>query len=285
MDLQSGCEMTSFSAHRDSPAGGENSSFSVQFHLLGSVPFEDFLALQRRLVYEAGGQDDGRITVLLCEHPALITVGRLGSRLHIRLTGEQLRNRQIPVRYVSRGGGCVLHGRGQLAVYPIAPLWAHRWTVGDYLSRLQQALTRTLEDLGIKPQSSSPHQGIWGRSGQLVNWGFAVKNWVTCHGAFVNVNPTMTHYPFVDVVDPMQIDQRYRSMSFETAKGRSSRSKSTMGSLFAERRRAMSTSKVRATLIPSLAEAFGTERYHLITGHPWLADNKNSRLESRSCVS
>ena len=126
---------------------GAEASFAVQFHLLGTVDYEESQRLQRQLVYEAGGQDDGRIVVLLCEHPPLISVGRSGSRGHIRWTNEQLRMRQLDVRWVNRGGGCVLHAPGQLAIYPIVPLAWHGWTVGEYLRRFRQALTQTLDEL------------------------------------------------------------------------------------------------------------------------------------------
>ena len=244
----------------------DRASFAVQFHLLGIVPFDTFLKIQRRLVYEAGGYDDGRITVLLCEHPALISVGRAGSRGHVRLTSEQLRKRQLEVRWVSRGGGCVLHGPGQIAVYPIVPIQWHGWTVGDYLGRLRSALLGTFDQLAVRSETVAVQHGIWGRSGQLATWGVAVRNWITCHGAFVNVNPMMTHYPFVDTVEPLAAKRGQ---------------KSTMGSLFAERRRAMTIPKVRATLIPNLATAFGTERYHLITGHPLLTKPRRPHLESQ----
>ena len=94
----------------------------AEFRLLGRVPFDAFLALQSRLVYEAGGLAEPRIVVLLCEHPDLITVGRAGSRGHIRFSNDQLKHEQLGVRWISRGGGCVLHAPGQLAVYPIVPL-------------------------------------------------------------------------------------------------------------------------------------------------------------------
>jgi lipoyl(octanoyl) transferase len=243
--------------------------YSIRFHLLSTVDYERFLRLQRRLVYEAGGYDDGRITVLLCEHPALISVGRSGSRGHIRLSGEQLRRRHLSVRWVSRGGGCVLHGPGQIAVYPIVPLRWHGWSVGEYLERLRQSLAGTLDQLLVRYEFGQ-QPGLWGRSGQLATWGIAVRNWITCHGAFINVNPMMTHYPFVDSVDPFRLE--------------GSR-KSTMGCLFAERRRAMTVAKVRATLIPNLAAALGTESYHLITGHPLLSFSRRAELESRSRAS
>lgn len=262
--------MSRDSRQNDLHNAGDESAFAMHFHLLGQVPFDDFLKLQRRLVYEAGGYPDGRITVLLCEHPELITVGRLGSRAHIRLTGEQLRSRRLEVRWVSRGGGCLLHGPGQIAVYPIVPLTWHGWSVGEYLARLERALVETCDQLSVRCQRRDRQPGIWGRSGLLACCSVAVRRWITCHGAYVNVNPMMTHYGFVDVVDPLS-----------TSRGQ----KTTMGSLFAERRQAMTIPKVRATLIPNLAAAFGTERYHLVTGHPLLKITRRTRLEARNRAS
>ncbi|MGM0487645.1 MAG: lipoyl(octanoyl) transferase LipB [Planctomycetota bacterium] len=256
--------MRKFQAQKDLHRPETGRSFSVQFHLLGRVPFDEFLAFQRRLVYEASGQDDGRITVLLCEHPALITVGRTGSRRHIRLTSRQLRERRLEVRWVSRGGGCILHGPGQISVYPIVPLRWHGWTVGEYLRRLRWALIQTMDQLAVRHEIKGRPAGIWGRSGQLAAWGVAVRNWVTSHGAYVNVNPVMTQYPFVDVIDP---------------DGTERGEKSTMGCLLAERRQAVTSPGVRARLIPLLAAALGTEQYHLITGH-WLLGRRSSE-ESR----
>ena len=258
------------SAQSDWLRSPEPESFAVQFHLLGMVPFDQCWRLQQRLVYEVSGREDGGIVVLLCEHPWCISVGRSGSRGHISLTSEQLRQRHLSVRWVSRGGGCVLHGPGQLAVYPIVPLPWHRWTVGEYLRRFVMALQDTLEQLGVRPQREDNQIGLWGRSGQLVHWGISVRNWTTSQGAFINVNPQMTNYPFVNIADPLELGFRR---------------KATMGSLFAERRQAMTMPKVRATLIPQLASALGTERYHLITGHPLLSRAERSQHEARNRAS
>ena len=67
--------------------------FPVHIHLLGTVDFEDCLALQRRLAYDAVSRDDGRVVVLLCKHPPLITIGRSGSRADVRLTVAELTQR------------------------------------------------------------------------------------------------------------------------------------------------------------------------------------------------
>src|SRR5262245_24795126 len=107
----------------------------LQTYLLGLVEFEAALVLQRMFVYQVAG-DRGRAALLLCEHPPLITVGRQGSRGHIHLEPEELTALRWPVRWVNRGGGCLLHLPGQLAAYPILPLDAFGLGLQGYLDRL-----------------------------------------------------------------------------------------------------------------------------------------------------
>jgi len=228
----------------------------AEFRLLGRVPFGDCLALQNRLVDETAGRNDARIVVLLCEHPDLITVGRRGSRGHIRLTNQQLKREQLHVRWVRRGGGCVLHTPGQLAVYPIVPLDALGWRVGRYMRRLQQGIVEALGELNIRTEAYPRRSGVWGRSGQLASVGVAVRDRISYHGAFINVNPAMRQYAFVDALPPERVPPG---------------EKATMGCLVAERQTAVRMTSVRATLVKALAAAFGCQRYHLYTGHPWLS--------------
>src|SRR5207253_2503269 len=93
----------------------------LQVYLLGTVDFEEMLRVQRRLVYDVAGDRD-RAVLILCEHPPGISVGREGSREHIRCGPAELAARRWPVRWVNRGGGCLLHLPGQLAIYPIVAL-------------------------------------------------------------------------------------------------------------------------------------------------------------------
>lgn len=250
----------------DRDEADDNQAFVAWFHLLGQVDFDTCQRLQQRIVYEAGERDDGRIVVILCEHLPLITIGRAGSRRHVRLTNEQLRARQLELRWVSRGGGCLLHAPGQLAVYPVVPLWWHGWTVGEYLRRLQQAATCALQELLAAPGLTAVDGGLWGRTGQLAACGVAVRNWTTYHGLFLNVNPPPADFSMVDVVDPLRCRPGQ---------------KTTMGSLFAERGRTLSVPRVRAVLIPHLAAALGTARYHVITGHPLLSPIRSTWRATR----
>ena len=222
---------------------------AMETFLLGRLDLARCLALQQRLVYEMGARDDGQICLLLCEHPDVITVGRGGSPGEIQLDAGLLRKGQLEVRWVKRGGGCLVHCPGQLAVYPIVPLKWHGLSVGQYLDRLQAGILRTLDQLGVRGRTRPPRHGIWGRTGQLVAFGAAVRDWVTYHGAFINVCPAMGLFRLVDA-DPQ--DQ------------------TRMSCLVTERGRPVKMTSVRAELVGRLTEAFGCDRYHLYTGHPHL---------------
>jgi len=223
---------------------------ALEAHLLGRLDFAQCLALQQHLAEELSQRRDGQVRLLLCEHPDLITVGRGGSPADIQLGRGLVRNGQIDVRWVSRGGGCLVHTPGQLAVYPIFPLFWHGLKLGEYLNRFQRGILRALAELGVEGRTDAGRHGVWGRTGQLVAIGVAVRNWVAYHGAFVNVCPRMGLFQLVET-DPLHGTR--------------------MSCLVAERGQPVRMTRVRAELIRHLTAAFECDRYHLHTGHPWLA--------------
>ena len=223
---------------------------AVQVYLLGTIDYQRCLALQDRLVYEAGDDRDGHISILICEHNGLLTVGRQGSRAHILCDQHELTSRQLAVRWVNRGGGCVLHTPGQLAIYPIVPLTARGWTPGEYAARLQSGIVSALADVGVQGQVRPNRHGVWGRSGQLVAFGVAVKHWIAYHGAFINVAPNMQLLQLIDA-DPLE--------------------HAPSGSLVAERQQPVRMQAVREALLRRLTEAFGCDRFHPNAGHPLLS--------------
>ena len=152
------------------PFQTEPQSAAIQTHLLGLIDHARCLALQRRLVDEIGGRNDGQIALLLCEHPNLITVGRAGSAADLSLESDLLRSHRLESRWVGRGGGCVVHTPGQLAIYPIVPLEWHQFSVGEYLDRLQSGILNALDEIGIRGQLRPGRHGVWGRTGQLAVW-------------------------------------------------------------------------------------------------------------------
>ena len=223
---------------------------SLAAYLLGTVDFELCMALQQRLVYESGGQRDGHISLLICEHLPVITLGRSGSRMDIRLSQRTLASEGLTVRWVNRGGGSLVHAPGQLAIYPIVPLEAPGWSVGEYLRRLQSGIAAVLAELGLQGHAPAGRRGVWGRTGQIAALGVAVKNWTTYYGAYLNVSPA----------------RRLLSVVHTDASRRAA-----MSSLAIERQQPVKMSRVREAVVRHLAAAFDRPRYHLHTGHALLA--------------
>lgn len=226
---------------------------ALQFHFLGSVSYEECWALQRRLVKAARPEHSADIVVLLCEHPTLITIGRRGSRGHIAATDEELQRRELTVRWEARGGGCVMHAPGQLAIYPLLSLVGCRWSVGDYARRLRHGVSQTLQELNLTVCDIPGTWGLAGRTGPLATMGVSVRGGMTSLGMWLNVQPQLADFKLVSVLPPSAAAMR-----------------PTMSSLAAERQGNITMPRVRATLVSCLSEALERPRYYLHTGHPGL---------------
>src|SRR4029453_12322321 len=88
---------------------------------LGRVAYSQALELQQGLL-------DGRLrwgvddTLLLVEHPPVITLGGGAKREHLLIEPSELERRGIEVHEIGRGGDVTFHGPGQLVCYPILDL-------------------------------------------------------------------------------------------------------------------------------------------------------------------
>lgn len=244
--------------------------FATHFHLLGLVDYEDCLTAQKRLAYDAVTRGDGRMTVLMCEHPAVITIGRSGSRDQLQLSGAELAERELTVRYVARGGGCLLHAPGQLAIYVITQLAWHQWSVGDFLRRWQAGLSGALEQMNIPARTLPRHFGLWGKSGLLAALGVAVKFGVSSHGAFLNVDPDLRSMRRIEAVPAAE----YRELAAAQLAGYSQEfpARPVPSSLLSETAIPVKMDAVRAAVVAQLAAAFGCGNYQLHTSHPLLPE-------------
>lgn len=220
----------------------------LQVYLLGSVDFEAALALQRRLIFDIAG-NRSTAALILCEHPPLITVGRQGSRGHILCDREELRARRWRVRWVNRGGGCLLHMPGQMALYPILPLDRLGLGVQDYLDRLQGILIALLDDFSIGGETRPAQPGIWVARRPIASIGVAIRDWVAYYGAALNVNPDLKPFQLVQTAGPTG---------------------GTMTSVACERHGTPRSAFVRERLLEHFTERFRFARTSLFFDHPLL---------------
>src|SRR5262245_49488387 len=169
---------------------------ALHVHLLGALDFDAALRLQRQLV-DRTAEPGGPSALLLCEHPPLITVGRQGSTAHLLFELDDLRLRGWPVRWVNRGGGCLLHMPGQLAIYPVIPLRRYGLGLQDHLDRLHEMVLAVLDDFSVQGELRPGQAGVWVGNRQVAFIGVAVRDWVTYYGAVLNVDPDLLPFRHV----------------------------------------------------------------------------------------
>jgi len=154
---------------------------------IGRVDYRKGLALQERLIADrrAGRIED---TLLLLEHPPVITLGRNSDPAHILEDADALRSKGIEVHEIGRGGDVTYHGPGQLVGYPIVKLEGHEKDVHAYLRNLEQALIDLAAHYGVRARRVPGLTGIWVGEEKLAAIGVRLSTgWITSHGFAFNV--------------------------------------------------------------------------------------------------
>ncbi len=163
---------------------------------LGVVPYGQALDLQHQLV-DQRKRGEGDDTLLLLQHPPVITLGRRADETNITASQEFLAQHGIEVFKVERGGDVTYHGPGQLVGYPILDLRNFKLDVGWYVGSLAQVFVRTLADLGVASEYRADLPGVWVGDEKILAIGARIENWITYHGFAFNVNPNMQHWQYI----------------------------------------------------------------------------------------
>ena len=161
---------------------------------LGLVPYAEALELQNRLVAQrrAGDIPD---TLLLLEHPHVITLGTSAHRDNILIDDEQGRLLGIDVFETGRGGDVTYHGPGQLVGYPILDLKPDRCDLHRYVRDLEEVLIRALASFGIGAGRKEGLTGVWVGDEKIAAIGVRVSSgWITSHGFALNVNTDLSFF-------------------------------------------------------------------------------------------
>jgi lipoyl(octanoyl) transferase len=160
---------------------------------LGLVEYEDGLAAQRLLV-EARAAGLVPDTLLLLEHPRVVTLGRGAKPQNVLWTPEQLRARGFELFETDRGGDVTYHGPGQLVGYPILDLKPDRKDVRKYVASVEEVLIRTAADFGVRAQRVAGRVGIWNAAGKIAAIGVHISRWITSHGFALNVSTDLLDF-------------------------------------------------------------------------------------------
>ena len=160
---------------------------------LGLVEYADGLAAQKLLV-EARAQGLIPDTLLLLEHPRVITLGRGAKGANILVPREELQKQGFEVWETDRGGDVTYHGPGQIVGYPILDLKPDRKDVRKYVASVEELMIRVARDYGIEARRVAGRTGVWTDAGKLGAIGVHISRWITSHGFAFNVRTDLRDF-------------------------------------------------------------------------------------------
>ena len=174
------------------PASWSDRTLAVRYP--GRIAYPEALELQAALVEQ---RRNARIndTLLLQEHPHIVTIGSAGGRGHLRVSPGELAARGIGIYEAGRGGDVTYHGPGQLVGYPILDLNPDRKDLHAYLRSLERVLIGALRTFGIDGEREASATGVWVGGAKVGAIGIRVASgWITSHGFALNVSTDLSYF-------------------------------------------------------------------------------------------
>ena len=164
---------------------------------LGEVPYRDALEIQYDF-HEKRHQDRIGDTLLLLQHPPVITMGRTAEQKDILLSESVLQKMGVDVVPIERGGEVTYHGPGQIVGYLFLHVQRVEGDIGKLIFNIEEIFIRLLQDVfSIEAGRDPDHRGVWIRDKKITAVGIAVRKRVTFHGFAFNVNTDLNHFKWI----------------------------------------------------------------------------------------
>jgi lipoyl(octanoyl) transferase len=185
---------------------------------LGRVRYGEALALQEQLL-EARVRKEVGDTLLLLEHPPVVTLGRGAKAEHVLASRARLEEVGVDLHETARGGDVTYHAPGQLVAYPIFDLSPDRCDVRRYVRDLACVMIELAAQQGIASsflEGDPKLVGVWADQESPGTWpgdprepggaaspakigaiGVRISRWVTTHGFALNVSTDLAGYRLI----------------------------------------------------------------------------------------
>lgn len=152
----------------------------------------------------------GEQSLIFCEHPLVLTMGRLADEKHLLMSEAELVQRGVAVHHIDRGGEVTLHTAGQQVIYPILNLNTFKKDLHHYIHQLEEVVIDLLSQFDILAHRENQNTGVWVDSCKIASIGIGVKKWVTFHGIGLNVNTDLDTFK---LIRPCGLDVQMASMA------------------------------------------------------------------------
>jgi lipoyl(octanoyl) transferase len=156
--------------------------------------------------------------LMLCEHPAVYTLGKSGSEANLLIDAEQRNEKGLQFYKINRGGDITHHGPGQIVGYPILDLEYWYRDVHLYVRNIEEVIIQTLRDYDILAIRIDGYTGVWTETRKneykkLCAIGVHLSRWVSMHGFALNVNNDLRLFDHIVPCGIQEAGKEVTSMS------------------------------------------------------------------------
>ena len=169
---------------------------AVKIRDCGLGEYRQILQLQQELL-EKRRRNEIPNTVLIVEHPAVITLGARQSFNKLLISRDELAQKHIDIVEIRRGGGTTAHNPGQLVFYPIMHLQQLKLGISEYIRKLEAIGIELLEGLALESTRRKGFPGLWIDRRKIASIGVRVSKFVTYHGMAINIQNDLSIFDFI----------------------------------------------------------------------------------------
>jgi lipoyl(octanoyl) transferase len=128
----------------------------------------------------------------IVEHPPVYTLGQAGKPEHI------LRDVDIPVVRIDRGGQVTYHGPGQVVIYLLLNLPRLKIKVRELVCAIEQAVIDLLAEHGVSAERRDGAPGVYVGDAKIAALGLRIRNGCSYHGVSLNVDMDLSPFAAIN---------------------------------------------------------------------------------------
>ena len=167
-----------------------------EFEDWGLIDYQEAWDRQKMLVKEV--QQGRKSTLVFCQHPTVITIGKNGTDENLTKTTDFYQSNNIQVIWNNRGGDVTLHNQNQLVAYPIFNLTEFKEDLHWFLRVLEDCVIDTIANYNLHGGRYTGYTGVWlEEARKICAMGLNCSRWVTSHGLALNVSNDLEEFNYI----------------------------------------------------------------------------------------
>ena len=169
-----------------------------------SAAYERQKYLFEKAIQKKEKKEPAENNVIFCEHPHVITVGKNGLFSNLLFPEKTLKEKDVELFHVDRGGDITYHGPGQIVGYPIFDLESLDMGLKEYIGKMEEVIIQTIAEFGVKGERLAGATGVWidkdlpGKARKIAAIGVRSSRYVTMHGFALNINTDLSYFNLIN---------------------------------------------------------------------------------------